>query len=318
MKREVKIGIFAVVILLCTWAGIRFLSGLDVFSRNKVYYASYGQVDGIQTASPVVIRGVKVGQVSAITLDPDKEKCVTLSLTVQRKYAIPDDSYAKIYSGSLLGGKGVELVLGTSDKMLTDREEIDTVEESDFMSAAGASLEQIMSRIDGVAAGLTEALNNINGLIEANESNIGGVVSNLNSVTGTLDNVLASRRTEIQELISNLSAFSQTLESNGERLDSIIMNVDSLASQFADADLAHNLQATLVRLNAVLDSANEGDGTVSRLLNDDALYANLASASANLSSLLADLEAHPKRYVHFSLFGRRDKAEKNAATASAE
>lgn len=312
MKREIKIGIFAVVIILCTWAGLRFLSGLDVFSRNKVYYARYGQVDGVQTASPVVIRGVKVGQVSAITLNPGDEKCVTLALTVQRKYTIPEDSHAKIYSGSLLGGKCIELVLGTSEKALADRDEIATVEDDDFMSAAGASVEQLLGKIDEVAAGLTRALENINGLVEANEKNIGGVVSNLNSVTGTLDSVLASRRTELQDIIANLSAFSQTLSGNSERLDHIVMNVDSLTSQFADADLARNLQATLARLNAVLDSATEGDGTVSRLLNDDALYANLTAASANLSSLLADLEANPKRYVHFSLFGRRDKTDKGA------
>ena len=310
MKREVKIGIFAVVILVCAWAGIRFLSGLDVFSRSKVYYAHYNQVDGLQPASPVVIHGVKVGQVSSIELAPEHDKCVTVALAIDRKYSIPEDSYAKIYSGSLLGGKGIEIVLGTDSRMLSDSDDINTVEEENFLSTVGDSAGELIGRIEQVVASLDEALKSINELLAANEENITGIVSNLNSATGTLDNVLASRRGEISDLISNLDTFSKALSGNSERLGHIVMNVDSLASQFADADLAHNLQCTLERLNTLVDTAQNGDGTVSRLLTDDELYANLASASANLSSLLADLEAHPKRYVHFSLFGRSDKADK--------
>ena len=300
---------FAVTILLCTWAGIRFLSGLDVFSRNRVYYACYDRISGVQIASPVMIRGVKVGQVSAITLNPSDEKNVVLSLSVQRKYGIPSDSRAKVFSNGLLGSKAVELELGTSSQMLGDGERIATEEERDFMSEAGSSLDDIIAKVDRIASELTTTLESVNRLLEENNDNIGGTVANLRSMTGNLNDVLVSRRAELSDIISNLSQFSEALGRNSERLDSIVMNVDSVACQFADADVAHDLKQTLSHLDAVLTKISDGEGSVSHLVNDAQLYNNLTSASENLSLLLEDLKAHPKRYVHFSLFGRKDKSD---------
>ncbi|MCH5329951.1 MAG: MCE family protein [Alistipes sp.] len=319
MKKEVKIGIFAVAILLCSWAGVRFLSGLDVFSRNRTYYARYESANGIQIASPVMIHGVKVGQVSAITLEPGRDKSVELALTVQRKYAIPEDSQAKIASNGLLGGKVVELELGVSADALANKAEINTVESGDLMSMAGGELEDLKAKLNDVVSSVTATLDGINSLIEANQRNINGVMTHLDSMTGTLDDVLTGRKTELQDLVANLSKFSEALGRNDEKVDSLLLNLSTISGQFAEADVAGTLQATLERLNALLGEAAEGDGTVSKLLNDKELYDNLATASANLSSLLADLEANPKRYVHFSLFGRGSKAaEKEHAAAKAE
>ena len=92
MKKEIKIGIFAVVTLLCTWAGVRFLSGLDVFSRTRTYYVNYSDVAGIEQASPVKIAGVKVGSVTDIALDPTKVEGVELTIVVDKRYDIPVDS----------------------------------------------------------------------------------------------------------------------------------------------------------------------------------------------------------------------------------
>lgn len=316
MKKEVKIGIFAVVILLCSWAGVRFLSGLDVFSRNRTYYANYNAVSGVQIASPVMIRGVKVGQVSAITLDPSKEKSVKLTLSVERKYAIPDDSQAKIANNGLLGGKCVDLVLGTSSESLANGSDINTAEDLDLMSMAGSELEDLKLKINAVVESVTTTLDSVNQLIEANQRNINGVMTHLDSMTGSLDEVLTGRKTELQELVTNLSKFAEALGRNGEKVDSLLVNVNTISTQFAEADIAGGLQQTLSKLNEVLAGMSEGDGTMSKLLNDKELYDNLTEASKNLASLLADLENNPKRYVHFSLFGRGAKAaEKEHAEA---
>lgn len=318
MKKEVKIGIFAVVILLASWAGVRFLSGMDVFSRNKTYYANYEAVNGVQVASPVMIRGVKVGQVSAITLDPSKEKSVRLTLSVERKYAIPDDTQAKIASNGLLSGKCVELVLGTSSAALDSGADLKTVEDMDLMSMAGSELEALKEKLNDVVIRVTTTLDNVNQLIEANQRNINGVMTHLDSMTGSLDDVLTGRKTELQELVVNLSKFAEALGSNSEKVDSLLTNVNTITEQFADANVAGSLQETLSKLDAIFANMNEGDGTMSKLMNDKELYDNLAEASKNLSSLLADLEANPKRYVHFSVFGRGAKAaEKEHAAAQA-
>lgn len=321
MKKEVKIGIFAVVILLCSWAGIRFLSGLDVFSRNKIYYADYNAVSGVQIASPVMIRGVKVGQVSAINLDPAKDVCVELTLSVQRKYRIPADSHAKIANNGLLGGKVVELELGSASEPLQNGGRIKTVEEADIMSMAGSEIGKMKNTIGEVVESLTAALNSINALVEANQKSINGVITHLDSMTGNLDNMLANRKTELQDLVANLATFSEALSRNGEKIDTLLLNVNTISGQFAEADIAGNLQMTLAKLNMLLDSFSEGEGTAAKFMNDKELYDNLTAASMNLSSLLSDIEANPKRYVHFSIFGRGAKAaekEHEAAQAGKE
>ena len=318
MTREVKIGIFAVVILLCSWAGVRFLSGLDVFSRSRIYYANYEAVNGVQIASPVMIRGVKVGQVSAITLDPSKEKCVKLTLNVERKYAIPDDSKAKVASNGLLGGKCIDLILGESSGTLTNGADISTVEDLDLMSMAGSELEMLKEKLNAVVESVTKTLDGVNQLIETNQRSINGVMTHLDSMTGSLDEVLTGRKTELQDLVANLASFSEALGRNGEKVDSLLVNVNTISTQFAEADIAGGLKETLSKLNSMLDGMSEGEGTVSKLLNDKELYDNLAEASKNLSLLLADVEANPKRYVHFSLFGRGAKAaEKEHSEAQA-
>ena len=118
MRREVKIGIFAVLMIGALWAGIRFLKGFDIFSRNAVYYAAYDQVDGVQNASPILIRGVKVGAVTDISFDPSIGNEVVLQLTIQRKYRIPSNSEARIYSNSIMGAKAIEIALGDAGTYL--------------------------------------------------------------------------------------------------------------------------------------------------------------------------------------------------------
>ena len=321
MKREVKIGIFAIVILLCTWAGIRFLSGVDVFSRNRVYHVYYDQVNGVQTATPVVIRGVKVGKVSEILLNQSGEGSVELSLSISRKYDIPTDSKAKIFSNGFLGNKAIEIELGSATTYLSSGDRIDAGYDRNLMDMAGSEYEFLKQKVTDLISNLSLTLDNVNGLIDANERNIHGVITHLDSMTGSMDEVLTSNKQVLAAIIANLSAFSEALERNTERLDSIMLNVNTVTADLAQADVASNLQSVINKLNTTLDKINEGEGSVARLMNDPALYDNLTSASANLSSLLADLEAYPKRYVHFSLFGRGPKADerdrRKAAKAAA-
>ena len=117
MKREVKIGIFAVAMIGVAWAGIRFLKGFDIFSRNVEYYAAYDQINGVQNASPIMMKGVKIGSVTRLSFDPARSDKVVLQFTIKRQYRIPTDSEAKIFSLSLIhicsSGYSVECAAGT-------------------------------------------------------------------------------------------------------------------------------------------------------------------------------------------------------------
>lgn len=318
MKKEIKIGIFAVVVLLASWAGIRFLSGLDVFSRTRTYYVDYTEVSGIAQASPVMILGVKVGSVTAIKLDPTKAEGVELTLEVSRDYNLPIDSKAKLFSDGLMGGKAIAIEYGTSAEFLKNGDHLTAAYDKGLMDIAGVELEGLTKKIGEALTSLTATLDSVNGMLDENRKSFGGVMKNIDSMTDTMDDVLTGKKQDLAAIVENLSAFADALGRNSAQIDSMVNNVATVTDQFAAANVAESLQQTLTKLNETLDKLNSGDGTMGKLMNDEALYANLTAASANLSTLLADLQAYPKRYVHFSLFGRGAKADERDHQKAAE
>ena len=318
MKREVKVGVFAVAVLLAAWFGARFLKGSELFSNNYKYYAYYDQVGGIQTASHVMIYGVKVGSVTKVTLDEDPSKGVELELSIDRRYRIPADSKAKIFSNGVMGGKAVDIVMGSSPEYIEDGGTLSSEVGVDIIDMAGSELEFFKEKITEVVGSLTTTLDGINSLLEENSANLNSIVANVDGITASTDEILRDQKTHLKEAIASLNLFAQSLGDNTEHIDSIMGNLDAFSAQLAEADLVSEVESTVEHLNAVLAAADAETGTVGKLLNDAELYDNLSAASDNLSLLLADLKANPKRYVHFSLFGSNpDRQAERAAKKEA-
>lgn len=321
MKREVKIGIFAIVILLCFWAAIRFLSGIDIFSRNMIYHATYANVSGLQAAAPITINGVKVGTVETIDL---KDSTVVIDIAINRKYRIPKDSKAKIYSDGVLGNKAVAIELGSSAQMLQKGDTIASAVNRDLMDVAGSELEFFKQKLSTITEDLSVTLRNLNSLIENNSDDFSATMSHLNSISASLDQVLTREKTDLVSIVNSLEQLARTLSDNSQHLENIMVNADSFSQQLEAAridSLAASFNRTATQLSTMLEQVNSGQGSLGKLLTDQALYDNLTAASQNLSLLLEDLKAHPKRYVHFSVFGRKDKPEKSTvqdSTATAE
>ena len=294
MKREVKIGIFGVTMIIAAWAGIRFLKGFDIFSRNSVYYAAYDQINGVQAASPIMMKGVKIGTVTGISFDPQRSDNVVLQFTIKRQYHIPTDSEAKIYSNGLMGGKAIEINYGTARTYLQKGDTLRSVRERDLMDVAGSELDFFKQKVSQVTGDLSRTLTNLNHLMERN----------------------------LKAAVDDLTEFSAMLGRNTPRVDSIVGNLNRITGELADAGFARRLTDAVDEVNGLLAKVEAGEGTVGKLMNDPALYDSLTEASANLASLLANLEQYPGRYVHFSLFGRspekmQEKAERKAAKAAA-
>ncbi len=307
MKREVKIGIFGVAMILCAWAGIRFLSGFDIFSRNIDYYAAYDRINGVQNASAVLIRGVKVGAVTNIRFDPKVSDKVILKLTLQRKYALPADSEARIFSGSLMGSKAIEIVLGNSPEILKSGDTLRTGHAADMMDMAASELEFLKERVVKLTDQLSVTLRSVNSLLSDNAQNINGITTHLNSLTDNMDRLLSAERNRLQQAIEDLSAFAAVMGRNSGAVDSLVGNLSDFSATLADSGIVERMDSTLANVNTLLGKIDRGEGTAGQLLNDEKLYNSLQEASANLSSLLADLKTNPRRYVHFSLFGSNDR-----------
>ena len=305
MKREVKIGIYAVAILLASWAGIRFLSGMDIFGRSKTYHAYYEQVNGLQKAAPVVIRGVVVGQVTDIAIAENKPGFVDVSFSVERKYDIPSDSEASMHSAGLMGGKAIELRLGTSAELLSSGATIASSVVPDMMESVGGMLGDLKTKLESLLDNLNNTVSSVEGLLDDNSKSITAAIKSLKSVLAEL---------ERSKIVENLDSFTGTLKQNGPHIDSIVADVNKLTGELAEKNVGAELSAAVAELNTLLSQINKGEGSVGKLVNDKVLYEKLAEASNNLSTLLADIKENPKRYINIRVFGSSPE-EKEAAKA---
>lgn len=323
MKREIKIGIFAVVMIAAAWAGIRFLKGFDIFSRNVEYYAAYDQINGVQSASPIMMKGVKIGTVTGITFDPARNDMVVLRFTIKREYRIPSDSEAKIFSNGFMGAKAIEITYGTSHTYLEKGDTLLSSRSRDLIDMAGSELEFFKQKFSLITTDLTRVMGNLNRLMEANEQNITGTLGNLNTITGDMADLVSTEKQNLKLAVEGLVKFSDMLGANAGRVDSIIGGLNGLTTQLTDEQVVKKIATTIDGLNDLIVKIEQGEGTAGKLINDPQLYNSLNQASTNLASLLANLEQYPGRYVHFSLFGRnpekmKEKADKRAAKVEAK
>ena len=306
MKKEVKIGIYAVVILLCAWAGIRFLSGLDVFGRTRNYTAHYEQVNGLQDAAAVVINGVKVGQVTGVALDVENGG-VDVTISVNKAYNIPTDSKAMMFSAGLMGGKSIEIKMGESKEYLKSGDAIETGVTLDMFDTLANELGDIKERVATLLDNLNQTIEGVDSLIDDNSKNLTKTVASLNAVMADLKK---------SNIIGNIDGFCATLNQNGEKLEGIITNINSLTKALNEQQSGEKLAQAINEVNALLAKVNSGSGSIGNLVSDEKLYKELAQASQNLSLLLADLKENPKRYINVTVFGKKTYEEKQADKAA--
>ncbi len=320
MKREAKIGLFAVLMIGVAWGGIRFLQGFDILSRNADYYASYDQVSGVQIASPIMMKGVKIGSVTEIKFDPAVDEKVTLQLTISRNYRIPADSEARIFSDGIMGGKAIEISYGSSSEYLEDGDTLRAQSSRDLMDMASSELEYFKSVISDVTGELTTTLSTINRLMESNEKSINGTLSNLNSLSGDMADVLRAEKQNLSRAIGDLTTFTNSMAAAAPRIDSLVGGANRIVTQLSEEEFAARLTETVGGLNEVLARLQSNEGSLGMLMNDTALYDSLTMASGNLAALLEDMKLYPGRYIHLSVFGRdadkmKAKADRRAARA---
>lgn len=318
MKREIKVGVFAILVLVVGWVVVKYLKGTDVFSKSNTYYAYYEQASGIQPASYVMIYGVKVGSVTGVELNEDPTKGVEVEMTVDKRYKIPVDSKAKIFSDGLMGGKAIEIVYGSASEYVEDDGTIQTVKTVDLMELAGSEMESMLEKVTAIMDNLTQTLEGVNSLMAQNTESITSIVSNVNGLTGNANAMLANERQHLEEALASLSKFSKSLGDKSEQVEHIIGNLDEFTGQLAGADLVAKVEGAVEGLNGLLQSAQDKSGSVGKLLGDGELYDNLTAASENLSVLLADLKENPYRYINVSVFGGNPQKRVERAKAKAE
>ena len=307
ITREVKTGIVAVsVIALFIW-GFNFMKGLNLFDGpSKTYLTEYSNVQGLNTASVVTINGVEVGKVIDIKFSKllEKRGKLIVEFSVETDFEFSKNSIAKIYSASLMGGKSLAVVPSYEGEMAKPGDFLQGQIESDIFSSVTEKLNPLQAKVENVIVSADSLMTGLTDVLDAkSRKNLKSSIEQLSATILNFKNISES----VDRLVkSNEEKLGNTL-SNAELMTS---NLAKLSDTLVDANLGltvKNLEATVTNLNKILASVEAGEGTLGKLLKDENMYNNLTNSSKELEELLREMKLHPKRFVHFSLFGKKDK-----------
>ncbi|MNK04134.1 mce related protein [compost metagenome] len=312
IANETKVGILAAFSIALLIIGYNFLKGNAIFSDETVLYAKYPRVDGLGVSKPVLINGFQIGRVDKLQLQPDGS--IVATLKIQGQYDIPKNSIARLEGTDLLGSKAIVLTLGTGS---------DYAEDGDFLNANVAkglleTVQPVQKKAELIIGKMDSILTSVNSILNPNfqknvDKSFNSIASTLSSLEGTskkVDNLVGSESSRISAILANAESISGNLKKNNEKINAILNNIHNISDQVAAANFKQtieNANKAVGDLQSIVGKINNGKGTLGLLVNDTKMYENLNSASKNLDSLMIDLKQHPKRYVHFSIFGKKDK-----------
>lgn len=295
-SREVRVGILVIVAIFIGYFGLNFLKGVDIFSPVHYYYASYSNIDGLVPSSPVLIKGYKVGQVETVVYDFSKDNSFIVKISVSKDIRIPKTAILQLFDNGLMGGKALQLVF---DPALTNNQFYAPTEtlRSDVALGLMAQLSgDLMPKIENILFEVDTLLKSVRKITDSEELN-----QSLAAIK-TTSTQLAQTSTQLNRMMSKdvplILSDVKVLTSDFKLVSGNLKNIDF-------AQTITSVNQTLANLNLITDNINKGEGTVGMLLKDKNLYINLSNTAANADRLLIDLKEHPKRYVHFSLFGKK-------------
>ncbi|MFB6257607.1 MAG: MlaD family protein [Flavobacteriales bacterium] len=322
MKRvstEFKIGVLVVIGIALLITGVNYLKGFKVFEKQNDYIAVYQNINGLSESNPVTHSGYKVGQIKRIDLMGNGSGKVLVVMTIfEKDLKIPEGSKAEIYSSDLLGSKAIRIKRSNSSNYLEPNDTLKASTEATIKESVNRQVqpvkkkaENLISSIDSLV-GIVQAILNEDARSSLSSSfkNFDQTMQNLENTANRLDGLVKKERKKIAGVTNNLERFSSTLAGKRKKFDTLVDNLKVVSDSLSDADIpsaVRNAKRSLADLSAITQRIDSGQGSLGKLIQTDTLHENLLAASKNLDKLLKDLRYHPDRYVHFSLFGRKDK-----------
>ncbi len=305
VSKEFKIGLLAVVSITILYLGFNFLKGIDFFSATNQYYAVYEEIDGLNVSNDVILNGLSVGRVASVKILPRSGNKILVELDINSDIELYPNTVALLTDQGLLGGKIVELIL--NDKNPTTLLDDGDTLKSQFDQGLIASVSETASPL---VNDLGVTIKQINQLLQKNNESITSTMQNLEQSSLLLKQTMQQNQAEINSLITNYTEVAKQLAFLLQDLPPVVKKMNQFADSLNDMQLAQTakkLDATMVSLNQSMKKINQGQGTLGKLVNDDSLYLNLNQAAENLDKLMIDFKERPGRYIHFSVFGKKEE-----------
>lgn len=297
LSYEIKTAILILSGIILFIIGFSYLKSNDVFVADRIFYAVYDDVEGVSKGTPVTISGFNVGSVQDIKFYKNTSQLL-LKFRVENDFNFSDQSVAQIYETGLIGGKALSVVPKYGQRLAKSG---DTLQSSiapgltelvnDKLTPLQEKIESMVVSADSVLIGLNSVLNNEAKFeIQSSIKNFSSTVADLKNSAGTLDELLNTNKSQINNIISNVNQTSNELSDL-----SIVVK---------------NLSQSSKSIDKIVNEISNGNGSLNKLIFDDELINSLDAASSNINLLLKDLRLNPKRYVHFSIFGKKNQQYK--------
>ena len=295
--KEIKIALVSILGLVVLFFGLQFLKGLNLFSNDNTIYVAFSDATGLSASSPVYANGYRVGVVKSLDYDYDPHGKIVAEVGLNKQMRIPVGTRAELAS-DLLGNIKINLVLSDNPlQFIAVGDTIQGVLEQGLMSKVATmvpAIEAMLPKLDSILTSLNTLL--ADPALHNTLHNVEGMTANFNQTSLQLRNLSASLNHNVPSMMF--------------KADSVLGNTQRLTANLSAIDVAEmtaKVNQTLANVEEMTRKLNSNEGTLGLLMRDATLYNNLSSTAADADSLLRDFKAHPKRYVHFSVFGKKDK-----------
>lgn len=318
-KKEIGVGLVVIVAIGLLYFGFNYLKGADVFANKRVFYAVYPRIDGLTVDNPVQINGFRIGRVTSADISMEMGGKIVIGFEItEDKINVPVNSQAMISSVDLLGSKAIVMELGDATEMAQPGDTLVATIEEDLKTVVDRRIQpleqktkQLISSIDS-AVTIVQAILNKDARESLSESfySIKRALRSLENTAFQFNEMVSSERDKVEKIFTNVESISENIRRNNSKINNVIDNLSDVTDSLAEANIAttiNNANKAIRDITLVIQKVNSGQGTVGELVNNDTLYNNLEQATLELDKLLEDIRVNPKRYVHFSIFGKKDK-----------
>ncbi len=309
ISHELKVGTVALVTIVAFILMFQFLKGTALFTSTDTYHIIYDNIAGLTESNPVEINGYQAGVVQDVRLINDGSGRLLVSLSVDRNFNIPKDTEAEITTATLIAGMKIVLRMGQSNEMCHNHDTISGYVATSIIDRLSGTLSPLEDNISSIVLRLDSVITAINSILTPEMTlNMKSAIANVSDVTSGLKQISDSRKDELMAAIDGIQTFTSMLAANSSTIDSTLKNLGEISDAVSTSDLKTSLgslQSSIRGLDTIVTGISNGEGSAGKLVTNDSLYTNLSNTLYNLDMLLRDMKENPKKYVHFSLFGRK-------------
>ena len=304
INKEIKTAALVIGGILLFIYGFSYLKGKSIFKDTKTLHTVYDEVEGLIPGAKVTINGLSIGKISNIDFLPSTTK-ILVTMDVRKELNFSKESAAMLYEVGLIGGKAISIVPKfDNNKTIQSGDTLRSEIKPSFTDLINRQIEPLQIKIESMLTSADSLFVGVSNVLDSDtQANLKNTLENLSVTMENLNNASLAAHNILAQNQEQLNATFVNIKDTSENLKSI---TDSISSAEISRSI-NQFSKTVAGLNTIVSAIDAGEGTAGKLIRDEALYDNLRAATKELELLMRDLKNHPKRYVHFSLFGKKDK-----------